>query len=304
VSRALTAALVLAVGALSSCRSPADGAVADYVGTPACAGCHAAEYAVWSQSLHAKAAAPASPAHSVAAWDGRPVVARSTTATPTRQRDGLRFEAIDGGDARAVALILGRRAVEQHLVPGTRGRLQAFPLAFDPSAQEWFDVFPAAPQAADWAHWEQPGATANSQCLECHVTGFEKGYDVALDGYATRWTELGVGCEACHGPGARHVAAHRGDGSATDPYSTSALLAHRSMDPCMPCHALRVPLTEHYVPGEPLADHFDVELLDGGRPAAGRVPAVGGQRPRMGDYVDYTLARRAIGRHQMASCGR
>src|SRR5208283_250767 len=30
--------------------------------------------------------------------------------------------------------------------------------------------------------------------------------DLAADSYATSWTDVNVACEACHGPGSRHVA--------------------------------------------------------------------------------------------------
>ena len=36
--------------------------------------------------------------------------------------------------------------------------------------------------------------------------GFKKNYDFGADSYATSWTDLNVACEACHGPGSRHVA--------------------------------------------------------------------------------------------------
>ena len=43
-------------------------------------------------------------------------------------------------------------------------------------------------------------------CAECHSTGVRKNYDPAHDRFATRFAEVSVGCEACHGQGARHVA--------------------------------------------------------------------------------------------------
>ena len=43
-------------------------------------------------------------------------------------------------------------------------------------------------------------------CAECHSTGVHKNYDAANDRFATTWSEISVGCEACHGQGSRHVA--------------------------------------------------------------------------------------------------
>ena len=43
-------------------------------------------------------------------------------------------------------------------------------------------------------------------CAECHSTNLRKNYDAATNTYDTTWSEIDVGCEACHGPGSRHVA--------------------------------------------------------------------------------------------------
>ena len=43
-------------------------------------------------------------------------------------------------------------------------------------------------------------------CADCHSTNLQKNYDAAADTYATSWSEISVGCEACHGPGSAHVA--------------------------------------------------------------------------------------------------
>ena len=82
---------------------------------------------------------------------------------------------------------------------------------------------------------------------------------------ATRWSALNVGCQACHGPGARHVEAARA-GRARP--GESGLTVHQrqgdqraQLDTCGPCHAIRSPITERWVHGEPFLDHFMPELL-------------------------------------------
>ena len=59
----------------------------------------------------------------------------------------------------------------------------------------------------------RPGTT---MCADCHSTDLSKNYDLATNTYATTWTDVNVSCEACHGPGSRHVAwaqaARRGTG--------------------------------------------------------------------------------------------
>ena len=57
----------------------------------------------------------------------------------------------------------------------------------------------------DPLHWTGPYQNWNMMCAECHVTGYVKAYDAGKDAYASRWSELGVGCEACHGPGSAHL---------------------------------------------------------------------------------------------------
>lgn len=181
--------------------------------------------------------------------------------TVRRTEDAIAFEPEAGGAGLVPALVLGRAVVEQFLVPSGGGRLQAYPFGYDPIEREWFDLDPGDSSPTAWAHWTQPGATANTQCLACHVTGYEKGYDAGRDRYDSRWVELGVGCEACHGPGREHVRVRLSGLSGHDPYGT-ALDPVRVTEPCMPCHSLSVPLADGYRPGAALADFFDVELLD------------------------------------------
>jgi predicted CXXCH cytochrome family protein len=107
-------------------------------------------------------------------------------------------------------------------------------------------------------------------CIACHTTGFEKRYDAQADTFASRWAEVNVSCQSCHGPGSRH--AEWAQQKAADP-SLAAPAAGRyglladlktpkaQVDLCSACHSRRAELTAMPVPGQPHLDHYLPSLL-------------------------------------------
>ena len=109
----------------------------------------------------------------------------------------------------------------------------------------------------EWRVKEQKWVTIESvdgatQCVGCHTTNF--------DPTARTWTELGVGCEDCHGPGG----AHADSMDAADINSLKKLDAKHKDMVCGQCHAVGTDPTGKYafpttfVPGEELDKHFKV----------------------------------------------
>ncbi len=128
-----------------------------------------------------------------------------------RSKAGARRVEVREGEAAPesfdVRYVFGGSSMEQYLVATENGRLQALPVAFDTTKLQWFDIFSGEERLpGEFGHWLGRGMNANSQCIACHATGYRAGYDVAANSYDSTWAESGVGCEACHGAGAVHVA--------------------------------------------------------------------------------------------------
>ena len=97
-----------------------------------------------------------------------------------------------------------------------------------------------------------------SSCIACHAVAGEPRRDAESDVWSTRVAELGIACEACHGPGRAHVERHRdplarwaarSEPRATrpaDPTITSPrrLPPERSAAVCGQCHAYAYPKDE------------------------------------------------------------
>jgi len=217
-------------------------------------------------------------------------------------RDHGRFMVRTGGPDGTphdyqIKYTFGVSPLQQYLIEFPGGRLQAFTIAWDsrPRArggQRWFALYPgSAALPSNPLHWTAGDQTWNYMCADCHSTNVRKNYDPRTRAYATTYAEIDVGCEACHGPGAAHLAwarlprerrkrdRHEGltvalDHNAgiswgIDPTSGQVLRSapagnRREVETCARCHSRRAQIHEDYVHGQPLGDDYRVELLDAG----------------------------------------
>ena len=236
-----------------------------FVGSERCEQCHAELFTRWQGSAHAGAMRKVEPQTTAASFDGSTIDWGDGAKATFRQTAGGLEVVLDEPETDSVAVApqisLGRVQIEQHLVAGVRGRLQALPVGYDTRAGQWFDIFVGDPrEPGDWGHWLGPAMTANSECLYCHTTGYAKGYDAAADRFDTTWAEMGVGCESCHGPGAEHAAQAEVGTVAAGDYTTPSGSAR--LDVCASCHALRRVVADGFEPRDRFLDHFEPVLLD------------------------------------------
>jgi tetratricopeptide (TPR) repeat protein len=247
-----------------------------YVDNATCLGCHEAQASLWRASHHAKAMAAPS-ADSVRADFGGTEFRHQGVTSRFVRRDGRFVVRTDGPDGKPaefdVAWTFGHAPLQQYLLALPGGRLQALQVAWDVPRARWFHLLPdeRAP-AGDVLHWTGRYQNANTMCLSCHTTGFEKRYDAAADTFASTWKEPNVSCQSCHGPGERHVqwarTARDRRSDASPPGERYGLAvdfrargAAGQVEVCAACHSRRTELTATPVPGEPRLDHYLPSLL-------------------------------------------
>ena len=274
---------------------------AGYVGTQICAECHPAETERWRDSHHDRAMTEATESTVLGDFSDVDFTAHGLTSRFYRKGGGY-WVRTDGPDGvltdYPIRYTFGWWPLQQYLIELPGGRLQALGIAWDSRSaeqggQRWFHLYPN--EAMDHRHplhWTGREQNWNYQCAECHSTNLQKGYDLATDSFKTTWAEINVGCEACHGPGSRHVAEARttretgapawgsGKGLAVDladrdgglwaidpasgqPQRSPPRTGRAQLEVCARCHARRGQLSEHYVHGRPLGDTHRLALLDG-----------------------------------------
>ena len=219
------------------------------------------------------------------------------------KKDGKFYVRTDGPDGKPqdydLPYTFGVSPLQQYLVPFPGGRMQSFVVAWDSRSkdhdgQRWFHLYPDQKMGpTDPLHWTGRNQTWNYMCADCHSTNLRKNYDLAKDSYDTKWSEIDVSCETCHGPGSNHVAWAQthpkgsykpGDGSnglVVDLKPASGTWAslepdtgtmhwkgqprsHNEINTCAPCHSRRHPITSNNQPGQPFLDGYVPSLLEEG----------------------------------------
>lgn len=252
----------------------------DWVDNAQCLSCHASQASQWQVSHHARAMGKASPDTIRADFDNTRFKHQGLNSTFFKKDDRyiVRTDGPDGKTADFdVAYAFGYAPLQQYLIELPGGRLQPLQIAWDAPRARWFHLLPdeKAPPG-DVLHWTGRYQTANTMCISCHTTGFEKRYDATADRFDSTWKEPNVSCQSCHGPGQRHVewasrkADARQDGRNADSQSKGLVVDLRAhagkaeVEVCSACHSRRSELTDKPVPGEPRLDHYRPALLSAG----------------------------------------
>jgi tetratricopeptide (TPR) repeat protein len=236
-----------------------------FIGSEKCKDCHKTEYDKWQDSHHDHAMEVASETSVLGDFNDTKFTIHGVTSRFYRKDGGFYvYTEGPGGEMGEfeISHTFGWFPLQQYLVPFPGGRLQCLPYAWDVKDKKWYRVPPVEKIAPDdWLYWTNNGQNWNGMCAECHSTNLKKNYDSESSTFKTTWSDINVGCEACHGPGSNHVAWAQMPDMARpqvdnfelvqDTSNTEALAA---VELCAPCHSRRAILGDYV--------HAEKDLLD------------------------------------------
>lgn len=189
-------------------------ASAHYVGSQACAGCHAELYRRWKATPMAN-------------------VVRDPATHPDAILPDLATNHVAPFRRDQVAFVYGSRWKQRYF---TRVGKNFYPLPaqWDIGHRQWLPYTVPSHGADWWAHLYPPGnmqRPTGPTCDGCHSVD-----DNIRTGQVAEWN---VGCERCHGPGSAHVA-HPSRGNILNPARMDSVAAN---DTCIQCHSQGRPTT-------------------------------------------------------------
>jgi predicted CXXCH cytochrome family protein len=185
---------------------------ANYVGSETCIDCHAEQVEAWQGSHHDMAMKHADKA-SVLGDFGDVSVMHQGKENRFYRKGSEYWVNIEGPDGQfhdyKISYTFAFEPLQQYMVEFDDGRVQLIPFAWDSRTKEqggqrWFHLYPDTTNTDEF-YWTNSGQNWNFMCADCHSTNLQKNYDLENNRYQTTWSEINVGCEACHGPASDHI---------------------------------------------------------------------------------------------------
>jgi hypothetical protein len=193
----------------------------EFVGAEKCKECHWREHDSWKHTLHSKFMQEANE-FTVMGDFGRdnkltvkvsskaPKMASKEITSTMYKKDGKYYVNTVGSDWEfhdyEVSYTLGVNREQSYLTKFPNGELHVLPVEWDIGETKWVDNSGLERHyPGDGKYWSDTKKAWQFACGGCHVTGMEINYDKASDSFNTTWWDLGIACEACHGPGSIHI---------------------------------------------------------------------------------------------------
>ena len=197
-----------------------------FTGSQTCQSCHPGEHASWHRSFHRTMTEQAVPEAIKAPWSGHLDLdgvryrlfrkgEEHWVATPDPDAD---FRLRNQGQSvvstdlpmveRRIVMTTGSHHMQMYWMASERyeTELRLFPWIYQIREQRWLPYEHSFVVSSDMP---RPGVLWNENCIACHSLKGAPGFNFLSNKFSSSVTELGISCEACHGPGKRHVAKYR-----------------------------------------------------------------------------------------------
>ena len=236
----------------------------EFVSSDSCQACHPSQYASWHQSFHRTMTQVATPESVKGNFDHVKLEQAGVTYQLGRSgsqfwvdifepasapKPGERLSTTDQAPVEMhapIAMLTGSHHQQVYWIStGLGNRQMALPFTYLLDDQRWVpgnDSFLKDPHAST------PVKMWNLNCIECHATGGQPRPVPKSKFLDSRVGELGIACEACHGPAVEHVRANHNParryhlhGGKPDPtiVNPGRLSAKLSSQACGQCHGIK-----------------------------------------------------------------
>lgn len=247
-------------------KQPVDLPRVPYATSASCVPCHPGRFETWHRTFHRTMTQRASRESVLGDFADATFTYRGVTSRFRRDGDRHWIETVssDGAVERhEIVMTVGSRRVQQY-VTRVGDRHVRLPQAWNVEEKRWIHLNGGFldPDETDFnAHrtvWD-------TNCIFCHNVKAQPRYDQATNRFDARVEELGIACEACHGPGDLHVRRNANPlrryllyawGDDPTIHSPLDLPRMRQIQVCGHCHGQRLPnppqrIAEFMMVGDP-----------------------------------------------------
>ncbi len=239
----------------------------DYTATEKCTGCHTDIYNQHIKTAHYLTGQPALEQFIKGSFaaDKNTYAYTPDIVLKMQQRDSSFYQVahFKGIEKKAMRfdMVIGSGVMGQSYLNWRNDKLFQLPITYYTAADQWSNSpgFPTNRVLID--------RPVTARCLECHVTYAEGKSAGEFEPAAFEKDKIiyGVGCQKCHGPGAKHVEYHTAnpqEKSAKFIVNTAQLTPQQQIDACALCHSGNIEKTKpsfSFVAGQRLADYFKID---------------------------------------------
>jgi hypothetical protein len=219
-----------------------------YRSSSACRACHPQPYDSWYGSYHRRMTQLATPSAVLGVGDQIDLDLAGRRYRIGREGDGYWLDLATASESpvrRRVVMTTGSHHRQWlWFATGEGRRIAALPFLYLIEERRWVPRVAAfmQPPEPEWSPTYLKGLW-DAGCVACHATHGERSLEQG------EYAELGIACEACHGPGSAHVAAngdprhryaqHLAAGSDPTIVNPRRLDGHRASEVCGKCHSMR-----------------------------------------------------------------